>query len=70
MAELCRQHNLVPRMVYLWKEKFLAGGRTSLDGFDAALQSKRHRREVGSLKRIIGEYTVVVLSHNATRGIW
>ncbi len=58
VAELCRQHNLVPRTVYLWREKFLAGGRSSLDGSDAARQSKRHKREVESLKRIIGGYVV------------
>ena len=57
-AELCRQYNLVPRTVYMWKEKFLAGGRSSLDGSDAARQAKRHKREVESLKRIIGEYAV------------
>lgn len=59
VAELCRQYNPVSRTVYLWKEKFLAGGRSSLDGSDAARQAKRHRREVESLKRIIGEYAVV-----------
>ena len=26
MAEICRKHNLVPRTVYIWKEKFLAAG--------------------------------------------
>ena len=26
MAEMCREHNLAPRTVYGWKEKFLAGG--------------------------------------------
>ena len=58
VAELCRRHNLAPRTVYLWKERFLAGGRSSLDGSDAARQAKRHKREVESLKRIIGEYAV------------
>ena len=58
MAEICREHNLVPRTVYGWKEKFLAGGRGSLDGPDASKQAKRHAKEVASLKRIIGEYAV------------
>ena len=58
VAELCRQYNLMPRTVCLWKERFLAGGRSSLDGSDAARQAKRHKREVESLKRIIGEYAV------------
>ena len=58
MAEICREHNLVPRTVYGWKEKFLAGGRNSLDGPDASKQVKRHKQETASLKRIIGEYAV------------
>ena len=58
MAEICREHNLVPRTVYGWKEKFLAGGRSSLDGPDASKQTKRHAKEVASLKRTIGEYAV------------
>ena len=28
MAEICREHNFVPRTVYGWKEKFLVGGRS------------------------------------------
>ena len=59
MAEICREHNLVPRTVYGWKEKFLAGGRGSLEGSDASKQAKRHKKEIASLKRIIGEYAVV-----------
>ena len=58
MAELCRQHNLAPRTVYGWKEKFLAAGRGSFEGPDAASRTRSHRKEVASLKRIIGEYAV------------
>ena len=58
MAEICREHNLAPRTVYGWKEKFLVGGRSSLDGPDASKQAKRHAKEVASLKRIIGENAV------------
>ncbi len=58
MVEICREHNLVSRTVYVWKEKFLAGGRSSLDGPDASKQVKRRKEEVASLKRIIGEYAV------------
>ena len=58
MAEICREHNLVPRTVYGWKEKFLAGGRSSIDGLDASKQVRRHKKEIASPKRIIGEYAV------------
>ena len=58
MAEMCSEHSLVPRTVYGWKEKFLAGGRSSLDGPDTSKQAQRHKKEITSLKRIIGEYAV------------
>ena len=58
VAELCRQHNLAPRTIYTWKEKFLEGGRSSLEVADAGRRERRHNREVSDLKRIIGEYAV------------
>ena len=58
MAEICRQHNLAPRTVYGWKDRFLAAGRGAFDGSDAVSRVKRHKQEVASLKRIIGEYAV------------
>ena len=32
IVEICREHNLAPRTVYGWKEKFLVGGHSSLEG--------------------------------------
>ncbi|MDE0265898.1 MAG: transposase [Thaumarchaeota archaeon] len=58
MAELCRQHNLVPRTIYNWKERFLEGGRSSPEGSNAGRRERLHGREVSDLKRIIGEYAV------------
>lgn len=58
MVEICREHNLVPRPVYEWTEKFLAGWRSSLNGPDVSKQVKQHAKVVVLLKRIIGEYAV------------
>ena len=58
MAETCRQHNLSPRTVYNWKERFLEAGRGAFDGTDASKAAKNHRKEISSLKRLIGEYAV------------
>ena len=52
------QHNLQPRTVYTWKEKFLDAGKSSFDGSNMSLLSKRYKKEISSLKRIIGEYAV------------
>lgn len=54
MAETCRAHSPAPRTAYGRKEKLLAGGRISLDGPDASKQAKRRKKEIASLRRIIG----------------
>ena len=54
MAEMRREHNLVIRTVYGWKEKLLASGRIQLAGPDTPRQAKRHKKEAVSFKRIIG----------------
>ena len=58
MAGICREHSLVPRTVYGWKEKFLAGGQSLLDGPGVFKQITRHKKDIALLKRIIGEYAV------------
>ena len=55
---LYRECNLVPRTVCDWKEKFLAGGRSSPDGLGVFKQARLHAIEVASPKRIIDEYAV------------
>lgn len=60
MANICRQHDLAPRTVYGWKERFLVAGRGAFDGSDAASRARHHKREVAALKRIIGEYAVAI----------
>lgn len=54
MAEMCREHNLVIRTVYGWKEKLLASGRIQLARPDTPRQTKRYKKEAVSFKRIIG----------------
>ncbi len=58
MAKLCKQHNLQPRTVYTWKKKFLDAGKISFDSSNISSLTKRHKKEISSLKRIIGEYAV------------
>ena len=58
IAELCREHNLALRTLYHWKERFLQGGKESLESTNPNKTLRRHEREVATLKRIIGEYAV------------
>ena len=44
VAELCREHNLAPRTLYVWKEKFLEGGKESLKSPNTGKTLKKHAR--------------------------
>ena len=47
VAELCREHNLAPRTPYIWKEKFLEGGKESLKSPNTGKNLKEARTESG-----------------------
>ena len=54
MAGICRENNLVPWIIYGWKEKFLAGGRISPEDPGTVNASGTKKR----LRHPIGEYAV------------
>jgi transposase-like protein len=57
-AELCRKYNVSPPTFYQWKEKFVEGGKTSLNRTSKGDVYKSLQKENESLKRLIGELTV------------
>lgn len=57
-AELCRKHNIHPQTFYQWKEKFIEGGKASLNGKSNDIIYHNLQKENDSLKRIIGELTM------------
>ena len=57
-AELCRKYNISPPTFYQWKEKFIAGGKASLNGKSDGDIHRNLQKENDSLKRIIGEITM------------
>ena len=48
----------MPWTVYGWRKRFLAGRHSSLDDLGASKQVRRHKKEITSLKIIIGEYAM------------
>ena len=48
----------LPETLYVWKEKFLEGGKESLKSSNTGKALKKHAREVDTLKKIIEEYAV------------
>lgn len=57
-AELCRKYNLQPPTFYQWKEKFVEGGKASLNRTSNGDVCKSLQKENESLKRLIGELTI------------
>ena len=57
-AELCRKYNLQPPTFYQWKEKFVEGGKASLNRTSNGDVCRSLQKENESLKRLIGELTV------------
>jgi transposase-like protein len=57
-AELCRKHNIAPQTFYSWKERFVEGGKASLNGTPNGDVCKNLQKENDSLKKFIGEITI------------
>lgn len=55
MAELCRQYNLKPELVSLWKKTLLSRLPSVFDG--PALEGEAMTR-VGELERLVGQLTL------------
>ena len=58
-AELCRKHNLSPQTFYQWKNRFVEGGKESLKGTSNNDVCRNLQKENETLKRIVGEMTIV-----------
>lgn len=59
MADLCRKHNLNPGTFSKWKARFMEGGKKHMEAKGVSDQAL-HQREVGNLKQIIAEQTIVI----------
>ncbi len=58
IAELCRKHNLSPQTFYQWKDRFVDGGKASLNGIPNGDVCRNLQKENDSLKKLIGEITI------------
>ena len=54
-AELCRKHNLSPRVFYSWKEKFLEGEKQALSTRNGKNPNSILQKENADLKTLVGE---------------
>ncbi len=59
VAELCRKYNVSPNQYYIWKERFLAGGKQALSSPKDTAANNQLAAENERLKRLIGELTIV-----------
>jgi transposase len=58
LSELCRKYNLTPNTFYLWREKFIEGGKAGLSGQLNDGVNEDLARENERLKKLIGELTI------------
>lgn len=58
VADICRTHQISQTLYYRWRDKFLEGGRSALNG------KKEHSNstdaEIEKLEKIIGKQTVQI----------
>ncbi len=57
-AEICRKHHVHPTTFYQWKDRFVDGGKASLNTTANNTVYKNLKRENDALKRIVGEITM------------
>ena len=59
-AELCRRHDISPRTLYLWRERYMKAGSEGLAGSSKGRGSELRKvaRENEDLKKLVGELTL------------
>jgi transposase-like protein len=58
VAEICREHQVSQTLYYKWRDRFLEGGRKSLDHSGSGEEG--HRAEVEKLQKIIGKQAIQI----------
>jgi putative transposase len=61
LRDLCKRHNVSASLLYLWRKRFLEGGRIALEmnGKPVSRQVKHLRTENDELKRMLAEEQLV-----------
>ena len=57
VAELCRKYNVNPNQYYVWKQRFIDGGKAALSHKPGKNQVTKEV-EIERLKKLIGELTI------------
>ena len=57
-VDICKKYGLSPNTFYPWREKFLAGGKTTLAGSPGARTVKAVQKENATFKTLVGEITL------------
>jgi transposase len=62
LRSLCKRHGISPSLLYLWRKRFLEGGRIALEtnGKQVSRQVKQLRLENDELKRMLAEEQLLI----------
>jgi len=61
LRSLCKRHGVSPSLLYLWRKRFLEGGRIALEtnGKQVSRQIRQLRVENDELKRMLAEEQLI-----------
>ena len=57
-VDICKKYGLSPNTFYLWREKFLEGGKAALASSPGARTVKAVQKENATLETLVGEITL------------
>ena len=60
ISDLCRRHGITQTTFYKWRDKFLDGGRASLEGNGGTRSGDAEKARVAELERVIGKQAVEI----------
>jgi len=60
VAEICRNHGISQTLYYHWKDAFLQGGKTALDGRSGKKEVEALKSQIAHLERTLGKKAVEI----------
>jgi transposase-like protein len=60
ISEICRNNHISQSLYYKWRDRFLEGGKQSLQSNSSQKLSEEYKSRVSELERVIGKKTIEI----------
>lgn len=60
ISEICRKYQISQSLYYKWRDRFLEGGKQSLQSNSGQKLSEEYKTRVSELERVIGKKTIEI----------